>query len=117
MSRTMKLLGLVAIFGIFAACASMGKNLPADNRPPTTVTVDNGAALAMDIFVIRGGQRIRLGTADALTTTKLTIPRGIVVGSTDVRFLADPIGGNHTPVSETITVNEGDEVLLRLPAF
>jgi hypothetical protein len=117
MSRTMKLLGLVAIFGIFAACASMGKNLPADTRAPTTVTVDNRAPLAMDIFVIRGGQRIRLGTADALTTTKLTIPRGIVVGSTDVRFLADPIGGNRTPVSETITVNEGDEVVLTLPAF
>jgi hypothetical protein len=117
MNKTMKLLGLVAIFGIFAACASMGKTLPADNSAPTTVTVDNRAPLSMDIFIFRGGQRIRLGTADALTTTKLTIPRGIIVGSADVRFLADPIGGNHAPVSETITVNEGDEVLLTLPAF
>jgi hypothetical protein len=117
MSKTMKLLGLVAVFGIFAACASMGKPFASDNRPPTTVTVDNRAPLSMDIFIIRGGQRIRLGTADALATTKLTIPRGIIAGSTDVRFLADPIGGNHAPISETITVNEGDEVMLTLPAF
>ncbi len=118
MSKTMKLLGLVAIFGIFAACASMGgRGSQADDRAATTVTVDNRAPLSMDIFIIRGGQRIRLGTADALTTTKLTIPRGIIVGSTDVRFLADPIGGNRAPVSQTITVNEGDEVVLTLPAF
>ncbi|MGH9419618.1 MAG: hypothetical protein ACRD3J_06565 [Thermoanaerobaculia bacterium] len=119
MSKTMKLLGLVAIFGIFAACASMGgrRSQAGDRAAATTVTVDNRAALAMDIFIIRGGQRIRIGMADALSTTKLTIPRGIIVGSTDVRFLADPIGGNHTPVSQTITVNEGDQVVLTLPAF
>lgn len=117
MNKTMKLLGLVAIFGIFAACASMGKTVPADSRPATTVTVDNRAPLSMDIFIFRGGQRIRLGTADALATTKMTIPRGIIVGSAEVRFLADPIGGNHTPVSQTITINEGDEVSLTLPAF
>ncbi len=117
MSKTMKLLGLVAVFGIFAACASMGKPFASDNRPATTVTVDNRASLSMDIFIIRGGQRIRLGTADALATTKLTIPRGIVTESTDVRFLADPIGGNRTPISETITIHEGDEVVLTLPAF
>ncbi len=117
MSKTMKLLGLVGILGIFAACASMGKPTSSDNRPQTTVTVDNRASLQMDIFIIRGGQRIRLGTADALATTKLTIPRGIVYESTDVRFLADPIGGVRAPISETITVHEGDEVVLTLPAF
>ena len=117
MNKTMKLLGLVAIFGIFAACASMGNRSTTDERAATTVTVNNQAPLSMDIFIIRGGQRIRLGTADALTTTKLTIPRGIIVGSMDVRFLADPIGGNRAPVSQTITVNEGDEVLLTLPSF
>ena len=117
MSKTMKLLGLVAIFGIFAACASMGKRAPTDDSAPTTVTVDNRAPLSMDIFIIRGGQRIRIGTADALATTKMTIPRGIVYESTDVRFLADPIGGNHAPISETITIHQGDEVTLTLPAF
>lgn len=117
MNKTIKLVGLVAIFGIFAACASMGRTTSSDNHPATTVTVDNRASLSMDIFIIRGGQRIRLGTADALATTKLTIPRGIVYESTDVRFLADPIGGNRAPISETITVHEGDEIVLTLPAF
>jgi hypothetical protein len=117
MSKTMKLLGLVAIFGIFAACASMRRTPVSDNQQATTVTVDNRASLSMDIFVIRGGQRIRIGTADALATTKLTIPRGIVFESTEVRFLADPIGGNRAPISETITLHQGDEVVLTLPAF
>jgi hypothetical protein len=36
-------------------------------------------------------------------------------GITTLRFFADPIGGNRTPVSEEITVQEGDEVGLRIP--
>jgi hypothetical protein len=71
----------------------------------------------MNIYVLRGGQRIRLGTANGLTKTKLTIPRGIVSGTMTVRFMADPIGSNRTPVSEEISMNEGDEVGLMIPPY
>lgn len=115
MNRTIKLLGLAALCAIFAACASMGKQTPAGQGPATTVVVDNRAFLDMTIYILRSGQRLRLGIAQSLAKTTLTIPHGIVFGSTQLRFLADPIGSNRTPVSEEITVMEGDEVTLTLP--
>ena len=70
----------------------------------------------MTIYVLRGSERIRLGTATGLRDTRFTIPQGIIFGATALRFLADPIGSNRTPVSEEITVQEGEEVLLRIPS-
>jgi len=118
MNRTFKLFSVVALCAIFAACASLGKQRPVGSTAPTTVIVDNRALLDMNIYIIRSsGQRLRIGLAQSLSKTKLTIPFGIVLGSTQVRFLADPIGGNRGPVSEEITVMEGDEVTLMLPPF
>jgi hypothetical protein len=71
--------------------------------------------LDMNIYVLRSSQRIRLGTANALSTTRFTIPSYVVFGSTSLRFLADPIGSNRTPVSEEITVSAGDEITLMIP--
>lgn len=115
MSKTMRLFGVAALCALFAACASLGKQTPVENGKLTSIVVDNRAVLDMNMYVLRGGQRIRLGTANGLSTTKLTIPRGIVSGTMTVRFLADPIGSNKTPVSEEISVNEGDEVGLMIP--
>jgi len=117
MNKTIKLLSVVALCAITAACASLGKQRPATDDP-TTVVVDNRNVLDMNMYIIRsGGQRLRIGTATGLSKTKFTIPRGIVLGSTTVRFLADPIGGSRGPVSEEITMMEGDEVSLMLPPF
>lgn len=116
MNKTIRLLSFAALCAIFAACASLGKQNTIAAGEPTTVIVDNRATLDMNIYIVRSsGQRIRIGTATSLSTTKLTIPRGIVMGLTTVRFLADPIGSNRLPISEEITVMEGDEVTLMLP--
>jgi hypothetical protein len=77
--------------------------------------VDNQALLDMTIYVLRGSQRVRLGTANGLSKTRLSIPAGILFGATSLRFIADPIGGNRSPVSEEVIVNEGEEIGLRIP--
>jgi hypothetical protein len=70
----------------------------------------------MTIYVLRGGgQRIRLGTVTGNTTQVLVIPSYVLTGPTELRFLADPIGGTRTPVSEEITVSPGDDVELIIP--
>ncbi|MEO5903526.1 MAG: hypothetical protein ABIQ55_05880 [Gemmatimonadaceae bacterium] len=115
MNKTIKVFSVAVLCAILAACASLGKQTPLQNGEQTTVVVDNRAVLDMNIYVLRGGQRIRLGTANGLSRTTLKIPRGIVSGTMTVRFLADPIGSTKTPVSEEISVNEGDEVGLMIP--
>ena len=96
------------------ACASSGAN--ASKEEPAIVVVDNRALLDHTIYVLRGSQRIRLGVATGLRKTTLTIPPGVVLGSTTLRFLADPIGGARNPVSEEINITPGDEIELMIPS-
>lgn len=118
MNKAIKLIGIAAVCAIFAACASLRGQKPINPRDPTTVIVDNRAVLDMTVYIVRSsGERIRIGMAPSLAKTKLTIPAGIVSGATGVRFLADPIGGSRGPVSEEITVLEGDEVTLMIPPY
>lgn len=95
------------------ACASSGAN--ASREEPATLIVDNRALLDHTIYVLRGAQRVRLGVATGLQKTRLTIPAGIVLGATTLRFMADPIGGTRNPVSEEINIQAGDEIGLTIP--
>ena len=57
---------------------------------------------------------MRIGTANALGVTLLKLPRTVVNGVTQLRFLIVPIGGNRPEISEEITVNPGEEIVLRV---
>jgi hypothetical protein len=67
------------------------------------------------VYVVRGGERRRLGLVNALSSQMLTIPSVVIDGSGVLRFLADPVGANRTPVSEEIVVRHGDVVQLVIP--
>lgn len=100
-----------------AACARRsfkGGGAPAQQER-TTVRVQNQNFLDMNVYVLRGGVRSRLGTATGNSTAVFTIPPSFVQTLTQLRFLADPIGGRGAPVSEEITVSPGDEVTLTIP--
>lgn len=82
----------------------------------TTLEVTNQWFADMNIYVVHSGQRLRLGLATGNATTDFVIPRTIVNGqSIQLRFLADPVGGMHAPVSDEITVSPGDAVQLTIP--
>jgi hypothetical protein len=82
----------------------------------TTLEVTNQWFADMDIYVVHSGQRLRLGLANGNGTTDFVIPRAIITGpSIQLRFVADPIGGTHSPVSDEITVSPGDAVQLTIP--
>ena len=115
------LLPLLALL-LLPACASTRSGDPADpsaeRRPepePTTLLVDNQSFLDANIYVLRGGQRVRLGLARGNGRTRLTIPANLIFGATNLQFLADPVGSSRTPVSSEIRVDAGDEVRLTIP--
>jgi hypothetical protein len=81
---------------------------------PTTLRVENQAFLDMTIYVLRSGQRYRLGIAGGNSTARFVIPASMV-GGVSLSFLADPIGSSRTPVSQEIVVTPGDEVTLFIP--
>jgi hypothetical protein len=84
------------------------------NEEPTVLVVRNDSYLDHNIYLLQGSQRIRMGTARGLATTRFTIPRQYVFGVSTLQFLADPIGGNVSPVSVRIKVSPGDEVHLQI---
>jgi hypothetical protein len=108
---------LVAALALAGAC-SLGRTNPdeaVEPVPPTLLRVENQAFLDMTIYVFRSSQRMRLGTATGNSITKMRIPSNLIFGATPLRFQADPIGGNRTPISAEITVSPGDEVVLTIP--
>lgn len=85
-------------------------------RAETMVRVENQDFLDMNVYVVRSGQRIRLGNVPGLSTRILQLPASLVGGGADLRFLVDPVGSSRTPISQEIFVQPGDVVDLIIPA-
>jgi hypothetical protein len=82
----------------------------------TTLRVENQNFNDMVIYVLQGSSRIRIGEVTGGGTATLRIPDSLVGNGNTLRFLADPIGGSRTPVSDTISVQPGDQVQLTIPS-
>ena len=101
---------------LLAGCRRPAESEAPMPNAPTMLTVDNRNFADMVIYVVRSsGERQRLGTATGVSTTHFTIPSRLIFGGTALRFLADPVGGRGTPISEEITVQPGDNVQLMIP--
>lgn len=111
-SLVIKRIIAVATIILVAACAARGTREPVE---PTLVEVDNRGTLDANIYVVRSSQPIRIGTAYALRTTTLRIPRDLIFGVTTLQFMADPIGAGRLPITENIIVREGDVVRMTIP--
>ena len=97
---------------LVTACASSRGSRPGTDPTRTVLVVDNRGFADMTAYVVTGGQRIRLGIANGLSKTELTIPATAVSGAGDLQFYFDPIGGTRAAVSERIYVRPGDRVTL-----
>jgi hypothetical protein len=94
--------------------ASCSTTRQAGNRsePKIAVRVENRNFLDMKIYILRGAERIRIGTVTGNSTEMLFMPESFVIGVGLVRFIAEPIGSNQTPISQEISVRPGQEVEL-----
>jgi hypothetical protein len=109
--RSSQLLALV----LLAACGPRSVENSPNPNSKTMLRVQNLNFADMVIYAVDAGQRVRLGTATGNSTKLFTIPAYLVQPGARLRFLADPIGSNQTPVSEQITVQPGDIVTLTIP--
>jgi hypothetical protein len=106
---------LIVMLATASACAGRSRETAVEPTESAAVQVQNQSFSDMVVYAINGGQRIRLGLATGNSTNTFTIPRHLIRGAGGIRFLADPVGGNRTPVSEEMTVNPGDVVTLTIP--
>jgi hypothetical protein len=113
-----KLATVVAMLATVAACSQATHNARSDEggQPTTRVHVENRAFLDMNVFVIGdGGSRQRLGIVTGNTDQEFVIPDYIIGPANTVRFLIEPIGSNHAPISNSLSVQPGQTVTLTIP--
>lgn len=100
---------------LLPACASHsppGSTPPRDDAPAGggTVSIENHSSRDMDIFVIRRGDRVRLGFAPAAQTTRFALAPGLIVGAGIVQFLASPTRGGESVASDSFAFQPGQEL-------
>ena len=88
---------------------------PVNPQAEVAVNVDNQNFADMNVFIIRGGQRIRLGMVPGLTSRILMVRPDLIGYGAEVQFELHPIGGRGNPLSETISVRPGDVIHLTIP--
>jgi multidrug efflux pump subunit AcrA (membrane-fusion protein) len=116
MRRALPIVLLLALS--VAACGGRRARGPAPPDPPrTTVRVQNQNFLDMNVYVLNGSQRVRLGTVSGVSTRVFTIPSNLVFGMASLRFMADPVGSSQAPISQEISVRAGDQVQLTIPNY
>ena len=81
----------------------------------TAVQVENRGFVDMTVYAVRSTQRVRLGLVPGHSTRVFDVPRTLMGGLTQLRFVADPIGATRLSVSEEITVAPGDTVVMTIP--
>ncbi len=82
--------------------------------------VSNRSSFDMDVFAIRSGQRIRLGTAPGGETSRFTLSPGVIVGGGTLYFEAVPsrrVGADSGGIVRTdnAQVRAGDVISLDVP--
>lgn len=108
---------LILLLALAAAACTGGRTRdPAAPQERTTVRVENRKFLDVNVYVLEGGQRRRLGTVPGISSRVFTIPPSLIFGMATLRFQVDPIGSGHAPISQEITVREGDEIILTVPS-
>jgi hypothetical protein len=105
---------LAAFAGVLGACSAL-KNGSGVEPARASIRVDNEGFSDMTVYAVRSAQRVRLGLAPGHANTIFTVPSALMNGLTQLRFIADPIGGARASVSEEITVAPGDSVTLTIP--
>lgn len=106
--------GLAAL--VVAGCGAPAGSAPRPAEPAAVVVVENQAWVDVDVFVMYGGTRSRLGMVTGNSERRFTLRPAVVGGGRDVRFLADPVGSDRTALSFEIYVAPGQEVRLTIPS-
>jgi hypothetical protein len=111
--RTPKTLATaVAALLALAACAPSAQPEGPSGRQVATVRVTNHNWSDMNVFVIRNGTRMRLGTVTSMNTSTFRIPGTLMRSVSSLRIVADPIGSSSAYTSPELQVAPGQQVAM-----
>ena len=97
---------------LLAACASGASRISSSpGLQPISLTVTNQNWLDVDVFVLNGDSRFRIGQVTGNGSATLKIPPSFVVNG-QVQLMADPIGSNDVFITDQISVAPDEKVEL-----
>jgi len=110
------LLSFAAAAVLAVGCAHGNTATAADEagEPEALLQVSNQNWSDMNVYLVRGAMKQRLGTVSSNTTSRFKLPRHIFASPDPVQLLADPIGSARTYTSPPLLVNPGQTVEWRL---
>ena len=110
MNARMIVMGVVGVASGIAAAV-----VPARTQAQTTarivVEATNNNTLDVDVFVLVGQQRIRLGSVVTGQTQSFDLPAQ-AANAGQVRLAADPVGSRNAYVSDPVSVSDGQRIRL-----
>jgi hypothetical protein len=111
--------GLTALCVACAGAPSPGVPPPApgaaveeDGREGATLEVDNSSIFDVRMFVVRGGNYVRLGLVSSGATVEFPLPATMV--GRDLVFYAEPVGSSARQRTDAVYVRAGQHVKLGL---
>ena len=100
----------------FAACAPATEHArqarPAADR--ATLVVQNANWLEVAVYLVRGTQRVRLGSVPSMSKGEFAIPGAYIIGVSDVTLQAAAIGSHDSYTSPPIQVFPGARLALKV---
>ena len=109
------LISILALMTVLTSCTSSRQSGVQAESNKTLIRVENRNFLDMKVYILRGSERIRIGTVTGNGRDVFVVPDGLVLGVSSLRFLADPIGGSQAPISQEISIRAGEEIELIIP--
>lgn len=104
---------LLLLLAQVAACSGSKEEAdPPPDQPDVTVRVTNEDWLDVTVYAIYKAKRFRLGRVTTGNTEVFVVPKGLIVGATDLQFLGIPLASRDNRLTEPIIVSPGDEVTL-----
>ena len=105
---------LLTVVTLVSLACHRGAVAPINPRAEVALNVDNQNFLDMNVYLVRGGQRIRLGTVPGLSSRTIMLRPEYVGYGADLQFELHPIGGQGNPITESIYVHPVDVISLRI---
>src|SRR5262245_44659916 len=78
---------ILALMILLSSCSS-SRQAGGQSESKTLVRVENRNFLDMKVYILRGNERIRIGTVTGNGREVFVVPDGLIIGVSSLRFLA-----------------------------
>ena len=112
--RPFRFLHVLVASGLLACATPPAQTATTVEQDRAVVQVENQRMSDVNVFVLNGGTKLRLGRVGAKRTAQFTIPSGVVSRAREVEFLAESLSGGSPAVSQRIWMAPGERVRLVL---